>query len=94
MKKICLVLIVLFLTHNPCVFAGETPQGFKEITAPELKNMIDEKKVVAVHVLSEIEYEMQHIEGSVNIPIIKMADTDKLPPEKETPLAFYCMGTR
>ncbi len=96
MKKQCLYLIfILFLVQNMTAFAETEPAtGFKEITAPELKNMIDEKKVTVIHVLSEIEYEMQHIEGSFNIPIVKMETTDKLPKSKETALAFYCMGTR
>jgi rhodanese-related sulfurtransferase len=76
------------------VFAKTEPEGFKKITAPELKHLIDEGKVTVIHVLSEIEYEMQHIEGSFNIPIVKMNTTDKLPEAKETALVFYCMGTR
>ncbi|MBT6501696.1 MAG: rhodanese-like domain-containing protein, partial [Deltaproteobacteria bacterium] len=51
-------------------------------------------KVLAVHVLSEIEYDIQHIPGSVNIPIHKMKTIGKLPKDKNTPLIFYCMGRR
>lgn len=92
-KPLCLVFI-LFLTQGMIAFAETEPDGFKKITAPELKNMIDEGRVTVIHVLSEIEYEMQHISGSFNIPIVKMNTTDKLPESKETHLAFYCMGTR
>jgi len=90
-KQFMYLIFILFLATNTAVSA-ET--GFKTITAPELKNMIDEGKVTVIHVLSEIEYEMQHIEGSVNIPIVKMEKTDKLPQSKETALVFYCMGER
>ncbi|OQX06782.1 MAG: hypothetical protein BWK80_50330 [Desulfobacteraceae bacterium IS3] len=98
MKKLCIILIfvILFLSEGMSIAAETEPTGFKEITAPELKNMIDEGKAVVIHVLSEIEYEMQHITGSINIPItkIKDKDTDSLPKAKDTPLVFYCMGTR
>lgn len=95
MKKQCLCLIfALFLAQNMTVLAETEPAGFKKITAPELKNMIDEGKVTVIHVLSEIEYEIQHIVGSSNIPVVRMNTTDKLPKAKETALAFYCMGTR
>jgi rhodanese-related sulfurtransferase len=49
---------------------------------------------VLVHVLSRIEYEMQHIPGSINIPITEMALTDRLPGQLDRPLIFYCMGER
>jgi rhodanese-related sulfurtransferase len=96
MKKQCIGLIfILFLLQTVTAFAETEPEGFKKITAPELKNMIDEgRQVTVIHVLSEIEYDMQHIEGSVNIPIVKMNTTDTLPKSKETILVFYCMGTR
>jgi len=89
-----LIFILLFLSEGMSFAAETEPAGFKEITAPELKNMIDEGKAVVIHVLSEIEYEMQHITGSINIPITKINSTDSLPKAKDTPLVFYCMGTR
>jgi rhodanese-related sulfurtransferase len=95
MKKICIIIfMILFLSEGMSLPAETEPRGFKEITAPELKNMIDVGKVVVIHVLSEIEYEMQHITGSINIPITKINSTDSLPKAKDTPLVFYCMGTR
>lgn len=95
MKKLGIIIFMLLFLSAGMSFAAETEsEGFKEITAPELKNMIDGGKAVVVHVLSEIEYEMQHITGSINIPITKIKDTDRLPKEKDTPLVFYCMGTR
>jgi len=74
------------------VRAGQ--EGWKEISAPEVKIMIENGDAVAVHVLSEIEYDIQHITGSINIPIIKIETSDKLPKDKEMPLIFYCMGKR
>ena len=57
--------------------------NFKEITAPELKRLLDDKKdVLIINVLSKIEYSMQHIPGSINIPINTMEVTDKLPEDR------------
>lgn len=86
-------LIMFFLALM--VVSGEaTSEKFKEISAPEVKNMIESGKAVVVHVLSGTEYEMQHIPGSINIPIIDMETTTALPRDKTTPLVFYCMGKR
>jgi rhodanese-related sulfurtransferase len=85
-----ITLLTFVLFHSIPV----TAETFKEITAPEVKDMIEEGNVVVVHVLSEIEYGIQHIPDSINIPIVKMKTTDKLPQDLETPLVFYCMGER
>ena len=69
-------------------------EGYKKITAPEVKEMIDEGRCVLIHVLSKIEYDMQHISGSINIPITTMQSTTTLPKDKNTPIIFYCMGLR
>jgi rhodanese-related sulfurtransferase len=66
----------------------------KNLTAPEVKNMVEQGNALLIHVLSEIEFEMQHIPRSINIPVIHMETTDKLPTEKDKPLIFYCMGVR
>ena len=97
MKKTIVATLVcvafLFIGGN-FAFAGSEPEPFKLITAPEVKDLLEEGKVVVVHVLSEIEYGIQHIPASINIPIIKMKTTNKLPKDKDTPLIFYCMGKR
>ena len=66
----------------------------KNLTAPEVKTLLDDGNVVLVHTLSAIEFEIQHIPGSINIPVINMRDTTLLPQDKTTPLIFYCMGIR
>ena len=68
------------------------PDTYRKISAPEVKIMMDKGNVLLVHVLSKIVYDIQHIPGSINIPINKMATTDRLPKNKNTPLIFYCMG--
>lgn len=74
--------------------AGAKSEGYKEISAPEVKNLIEEQKAVVVNLLSQIEHEIQHIPGSINIPVIDVETTDNLPKEKDTPLVLYCMGKR
>ena len=76
------------------VSAEVESQKTKEISAPEVKNMLESGRAVLVHVLSGTEYEMQHIPDSINIPIIHMKTTNALPRDKTTPLIFYCMGKR
>ena len=87
------LLVMIFLT--PMAFFAEAgSQKIKEISAPEVKNMLESSRAVLVHVLSKTEYEMQHIPDSINIPIIHMKTTKALPRDKTTPLIFYCMGKR
>ena len=86
-----LIMLVIALM---VVSAEAKSEKFKEISAPEVKNMIEGDQAVVVHVLSGIEYEMQHIPGSINIPITDMDTTKALPRDKSTPLVFYCMGKR
>lgn len=88
-----LPLIILSLSLM-VVSAEAKSEKSKEISAPEVKNMIEGGRAVVVHVLSETEYEMQHIPGSINIPVIDMETTNALPRDKTTPLVFYCMGKR
>lgn len=85
------LLIGLFWLF-PFALAADT--GHKTITAPEVKDLLENHKGVVVHVLSEIEFEIQHIPGSINIPIHKVSTSDKLPTNLDTPLVFYCMGER
>ena len=76
------------------VWSGAGGESFKEISAPEVKSLIENNGAIVIHVLSEIEYTMQHITGSINIPIIKLKTSEKLPKNRETPVVFYCMGKR
>jgi len=67
----------------------------KDISAPEVKNMLTNGEALVVHVMSSFEYDIQHIEKSINIPVNKiMQQQDKLPKDKSYPVIFYCMGKR
>lgn len=88
------IFATLFLFVTMIGSAGATSDGYKEISAPEVKSLIEKQKAVVVNLLSKIEYEIQHIPNSVNIPIVDMETTDRLPKDKDTPLILYCMGKR
>lgn len=89
--KLLVTGLLLFIWNHQTHADGS---GYKEITAPEVKELIESGKGVLVNVLSQIEHEMQHIPGSINIPITDIQTSPGLPKEKSTPLVFYCMGTR
>ncbi len=82
---------VLFYSFTHLVMATPIP-SIKIVTAPEVKFMVEKEDVLLVHSLSQIEYEFQHIPGSINIPVIDMDTTDKLPKDKSKKIIFYCMG--
>ena len=87
--RCCLVAwLLIFMTSQ--AGAGQIPN----LTAPEVKKMVEEDGALLIHVLSQIEFEMQHIPNSINIPIIQVAESDKLPTQLDKPLIFYCMGER
>ena len=87
-----LAIMILFSLLCQKVSAAEQ---YSDISAPLLKHLMKtDKKVVVIHVLSDIDYEIHHITGSISIPINKVAGSAKLPKDKDTPLIFYCMGHR
>ncbi len=83
-------VFVLISTILSPLYAGQV--GYTNISAPMVKNIIDNNNGLLVNVLSELENEIQHITGSINIPVNKIVTTDKLPDDKAVKLIFYCMG--
>ncbi|MEW6521510.1 MAG: hypothetical protein AB1461_19100 [Thermodesulfobacteriota bacterium] len=95
--RICLRLLLFVLLVLPWTApAAEMPgEGYREITAFALKQLQDSgRKVQIISVLSKIEYDFQHISGSINIPIVDMLTTDRLPPDRQTILVFHCLNER
>lgn len=86
-----LFLSVTAFTHG---FAQADNAGISVVTAPEVKVLLEKGTVHLIHVLSEIEYDIQHIKGSINIPIIKIGTSAQLPDDKNSHIIFYCMGER
>jgi rhodanese-related sulfurtransferase len=89
--SVMLFILSLFLFIS---FGADADTGYQEVSAPEVKKMLDEQNCILIHSLSKIEFEIQHIEKSINIPVVEMETTDKLPADKSTALIFYCMGKR
>lgn len=94
MKKFYSIFIIVWLSlslggiKNP----ANPSEIFKDVTAPEVRYMIEAREVTLVNVLSETEYAVQHIPGSVNIPVTEIETTDRLPRDKNAPVVFYGMG--
>jgi len=90
------ILFILIINYVAIVnlYANEI-KVCKDISAPEVKHMLMHDNALVVHVMSSFEYDIQHIEKSINIPINKiMEQQDKLPKDKSFPIIFYCMGKR
>ena len=87
-----LTTIVLFFLVS--AHAGAASLGVRKISALEVKYMMANEQVLVINALSKIEHDIQHIDGSVNIPLVELEDSNKLPEDKEAILIFYCMGTK
>jgi hypothetical protein len=90
-----LLFLLLPLLFLPALFyaAPVHGQGLQYITAPEVKNMMENTPgTVVINALSGIEYDGLHITGSINIPVIELRDSKLLPADPTAPLIFYCMG--
>jgi len=80
------IVRVVLLLYVPCIWAGDIPV----ISTNDLKAKIDAKEnFLLINALSDIEFGMEHIPGSVNIPVGEIKTTDKLPVNKETLIVFY-----
>lgn len=88
-KKI--VLLAIFLVS---MFSYASAENFKNITADELKKMLDNKtKLVLVDARTDLEYTQGHIPKAVSIPPEKVeVISTLLPKNKKTLIVFYCRG--
>jgi len=87
-KKCCFLIMILLplLVLAPSLRAADVP----EISTVDLKSRLDAgEKLLLVNALSEIEFILEHIPGSVNIPVGEIQTTTKLPQDKQTLLVFY-----
>jgi rhodanese-related sulfurtransferase len=86
-------LFLAILLFTPLfAHAFVVPEGIVGITAPEVRKMMTDDDVLLVHSLSQIEYQMQHIPGSINIPVDEMTSSSKMPADKDAQIIFYCNG--
>lgn len=91
LRRLLLCCLPIMLMPATVVAVG-IPDGVVAITAPEVRRMVEDDTVLFVNVLSHIEYEMQHIPGSVNIPLDELDKPGGLPDDKDANLVFYCNG--
>ncbi|PLX91943.1 MAG: hypothetical protein C0621_10530 [Desulfuromonas sp.] len=70
--------------------AGVAQAAEQEIDAETLNLMMGRGEVLVVFPLSPIEFNNLHIAGSVNIPLEYLEE--RLPADKNQPIAFYCLG--
>lgn len=92
MRKLLLTLtagaMFVFLTS---AFASAS-KGYQEIDAAGTKALMENADALVVFPLSPIEFDNQHIQGSVNI-VMDMLEY-QLPEDKERVIVFYCLGIK
>jgi rhodanese-related sulfurtransferase len=88
LRHVVITALVLFCTYHVALAAD----GYQEVDAKDVKAMMDTGGVLVVFPLSPIEFADQHISGSVNIPLAKLAEN--LPADKSQKLVFYCLGVK
>ena len=93
-RRALIVCSILLICTGLIDFSRADQEVYEQLTAPEVKSMIEDNRTLLVHVLTSVEFDMQHIPGSINIPIVEMETTGKLPEDVHAPLIFYCMGKR
>ena len=94
LRKRSVAFLLLCVSCGMFLLSSAQAEKIQSLTAPEVKNMVDNGNVVLINTLSAIEFEIQHIPTSINIPVITMKVTEKLPEDMNTILIFYCMGIR
>ena len=68
---------------------------FTEITAEKLKSKMDAgEKLLLINPLSDIEFNTEHIPGSVNIPLQNILITERLPKNRDQLIVTYCLGPK
>ena len=74
---------------------GALAANFPEITAEQLKAKLDAgEQLLLINPLSDIEFNDQHIPGSVNIPLQNILIDDSLPEDKNHLIITYCLGRK
>jgi rhodanese-related sulfurtransferase len=82
-----LLVLSLLLTAN--IAQAEKYRG---IDAKGVKKLLDAGNALVINPLTPIEFDHEHIPGSINIPIEFLAV--KLPADRNIPVVFYCIGEK
>lgn len=87
-------LFLWMLLVLTCLFVQNVrAMEFPEIKANQLKSKMEAgEKLMLVNSLSDIEFNAEHIPDSINIPLIHIMRTTKLPKEQDHLIVTYCLG--
>ena len=93
-NRINLIIIVfLSLFYIPKGESEGDGTAIKVITAPEVKSIMEtDKTAVLINALSKINFQMQSIPGSINIPLPDIKTSKLIPKNKKLPIIVYCLG--
>ena len=97
MKKKYLQWLMVWIWAACACFLADPAQAanFPEITAEQLKTKIDAgEELLLINPLSDIEFNAQHIPGSVNIPMQSILIAENLPEDKNRLIVTYCLGRK
>ncbi len=86
-KFLPLLFLSLILTANIAL-----AEKYREIDAQGVKKLLDAGNALVIFPLTPIEFDHEHIPGSINIPIEFLAG--KLPADRKIPVVFYCIGVK
>jgi rhodanese-related sulfurtransferase len=82
-----------FLTFTFLIVQSTHADDYPEITAKQLKAKMDGgEKLLLLNPLSNIEYDAEHIPGSVNIQMHDIMRSEKLPKDQNHLIVTYCLG--
>ena len=93
-----ITIAMLILLSNPvsAIVNMSIPDGITVVAAPQVREMKQSGEYVLINSLSKIEFRIQHIPGSINIPVDESLGANiqnpQFPQDKSTALIFYCMG--
>lgn len=90
-KRLMVLMAGMMFVLLTSAFASAAP-GYKDIDAAGTKALMENAGALVVFPLSPIEFDNQHIQGSVNIVMDRLEY--ELPKDKERIIVFYCLGTK
>ena len=89
MKRFLLSLVMIML-----VGCSNSKDLYKTITGEEVKGLINNNEVTIIDVRSSSEYEVKHIEESINIPLdtISKSELENVVDNYESSIVVYCQS--
>ena len=89
------VLAALVITLLALPFGNASAEEVQVISLEELKVALDaQQEILLLNPQTEILFNEGYIPGSVNIPLKKIPDSDRLPAERERLIVVYCRSPK